>query len=172
VSLNISGTRKSRNVDDRRRQLADQLLTELAWGDPRERMAEFKAWLRGSLSLIHLHVLSILEAEGPISMSRLADALDVSVASATGIVSRMEQRKLVERRHSEADRRVVLVHRTDRGDHVLAVMATRRRQRLGRIIDQLTDDELQAFLVGVRAMRAARAKLADELTRDAEGDTA
>jgi DNA-binding MarR family transcriptional regulator len=80
----------------------------------------------------------------------------------------MEQRKLVERRHSDEDRRVVLVHPTARGDHILRVMAERRRKRLSRIIDRLTDDELKAFLIGVRAMRAARAALADELADEGE----
>jgi DNA-binding MarR family transcriptional regulator len=168
VGLNISVRHRTGAGLERRRRLTDELLTELSFGNPRERMAEFKAWLRGSLSLIHLHVLSILEAEGAISMSRLAEALDVSVASATGIVTRMEQRKLVERRHSDEDRRVVLVHPTARGDHILRVMAERRRKRLSRIIDRLTDDELKAFLIGVRAMRAARAALADELADEGE----
>ena len=83
---------------------------------PRDRMNVFRSWLKGSLSLIHLHVLTVLEADGPLPMSQLADTLDVSVASATGIVSRMEERGLVERQHDETDRRVVLV-RPDRGRH-------------------------------------------------------
>ncbi len=48
-------------------------------------------------------------------MSKLADALDVSVASLTGIIDRMEARGLVERRREPGDRRVVLVHRTAGG---------------------------------------------------------
>ena len=39
-------------------------------------------------------------------MSQLAEALDVSQASATGIVDRMEQRGLVSRQRNDEDRRV------------------------------------------------------------------
>ena len=65
-------------------------------------------------------------------MSRLAEALDVSVASATGIVDRMEQRGLVERRRSAgrpARRRWSTS--TDAGARGLrAICAERRRARL------------------------------------------
>ena len=157
MTLNISGKRKKNGETAERRKLVEDLLGELTSWNPRERMAEFKTWLKGSLSLIHLHVLSILGAEGPLTMSKLADAIDVSVASATGIVSRMEQRGLVERQHSDADRRLVIVRATERGDHVLEVMARHRRIRLGKVVGHLTDEEIQAFLIGIQAMQRARA---------------
>ncbi|MBI2777273.1 MAG: MarR family transcriptional regulator [Chloroflexi bacterium] len=137
--------------------LAEQVLGELAAWSPRERRSEFRTWLRGSLSLIHLHVLSVLESDGPVSMSALAEELDVSLASVTGIVTRMEQRRLVERRHGTADRRVVLVHPTRRGAGVFRVIELHRQRRLKKVLDQLSAAELQAFLVGIRAMRAAQA---------------
>src|SRR4029078_207389 len=97
-----------------------------AW-KPRERAGAFRSWLRGSLSLVHLHVLSILESEAPIAMKRLAESLDVSVASATGIVDRMTERGLVQRHSLESDRRVVLVELTDSGRGVFVDLAARRR---------------------------------------------
>ena len=90
----------------------------------------FRKWLEGSLSLVQLHVLTVLETAGPLPMGKLADALDVSVASATGIVDRMEQRGLVERRHDEADRRIVLVHSTESGRAVFNDLAEMRRAGL------------------------------------------
>ncbi len=130
----------------------------MAW-DPKERVGAFRTWLRGSLSLIHLQVITTLEAEGPLSMTRLADALDVSVASTTGIVGRMEERGLVERRHRSDDRRVVEVHVTRRGERVFQVMERARRDRFRKVLEQLTDSQLDAFLVGMQAMAAARARL-------------
>ena len=83
---------------DERPNLTDELLDELSRWGPRERGGMFRSWHRGSLSIVHLIVLTVLEADGPRSMGDLAEALDVSVASATGIVDRMERRGLVERR--------------------------------------------------------------------------
>ena len=85
-------------------------------------MAAFQAWARDTLSLVHLSVLSALEANGPMSMTKLADTMDVSVASATGIVTRMEKRGVVRRRHDEDDRRVVMVEITSAGAKVSKVM--------------------------------------------------
>ncbi len=138
---------------DERRRLTGALLDELTAWNPRERIGAFRAWMRGSLSLVHLHVLTVLETDGPLSMTRLADALDVSVASATGIVDRMASRGLVERLRTTADRRVVLVGATDAGRAVFVgprLRAPRSPRALARAADHR---ELTAALTGLGAMR-------------------
>ncbi len=142
-----------------RRRITDDLLDEMTAWSPAERVRMFRTWLRGSLSLIHLHVLTVLEAEGPMAMGRLADALDVSVASATGIVDRMEQRELVERRALSADRRVLEVHPTAAGAAVFHDLLGERRAHLELVLGELTDRELASLLVGLRALHRARATL-------------
>ena len=148
-----------------REGLIAELVDEMTSWNPRERMLAFRSWLKGSLSLIHLHVLTVLEAEGALPMSRLADTLDVSVASATGIIGRMEERGLVERRHDETDRRVVLVRPTELGIAVFRDMTDERRKKLGQLLTRLEDTELAALLTGLRAMRKARQTLHLELQK-------
>ena len=97
-----------------------------------------------------------MDIGGPQSMRSLAVSIDVSQASATGIVDRMEQRGLVERQRDAGDRRVVKVAISGEGERLIAGMAAERREHLATILDELTDDELAAFLVGARAMRRAR----------------
>jgi DNA-binding MarR family transcriptional regulator len=158
--LNIPDEGAVPDDERERRRITDELLDEMTSWNPRERIGAFRSWLRGSLSLVHLHVLTVLEADGPVSMSRLADALDVSVASTTGIVDRMAQRGLVERRHQEDDRRVVIVHLTPAGEDVFRDLAASRRVHLATMLEQLSDEELRQFLVGLRAIRRARAAIA------------
>ncbi len=141
---------------DARRRLANEVLDELTAWNPRDRKRAFRTWLAGSLSLVHLNVLTILESDGPQSMSKLADALDVSVASATGIVDRMEQRRLVERLPDPDDRRLVVVHLTRGGTDIFQKLADHRRQSLARLLDRLTGRELAGLLIGLRALRVAR----------------
>jgi DNA-binding MarR family transcriptional regulator len=136
-----------------------------SWG-PRERAGAFKHWLRGSLSLVHLHVLTVLQVHGPLPMSKLADELDVSVASLTGIIDRMEARGLVERRREPDDRRVIVVHRTDAGDAVFGEMAAQRRKHLEALFDRMTHEELESFLVGLRALRRVRSESMAESDRE------
>ena len=178
MTLNISGThkdptrsrkapaggrkgagRRSTGPGPTRDALISELVDEMTSWSPRDRMTAFRSWLKGSLSLIHLHVISALEADGPLPMSRLADMLDVSVASATGIVTRMEERSLVERRHDREDRRVVLVVPTETGIAVFRTMTELRRDRLKAMLAKLTDDELTALKTGLRAVHRAREAL-------------
>jgi DNA-binding MarR family transcriptional regulator len=169
VPLTINGTptdpparNPSSGEDDaaRRQQIVGAVRDELLSWNPREFISAFRRWHRGSFSLIHLNVLTMLEADGPMSMSGLAEALDVSVASTTGIVDRMEKRGLVERRHEERDRRVVLVYPTEAGRDVFREIDERRRLGLGLLLETLSVDELEGLLKGHRALRIARAEAA------------
>ncbi|HEY3524219.1 MAG TPA: MarR family transcriptional regulator [Candidatus Limnocylindrales bacterium] len=164
MTLNISATES--DAPTTRDQLLGAVEDELLAWNPREFIGAFRRLHQNAFSLLHLNVISILEVDGPLPMSRLAEALDVSVASATGIVDRMEKRGLVERRHGETDRRVVLVHPTDRAAAVFGVIDERRRQALVSLLEHLDDEALRGLLVGHRAMRRARAEMARLRTVD------
>ena len=152
-----------------RQVLVDDVLGELTSIRLRDWMGALKHWQQGALSMVHLNVLMLLKSNGPLPMSRLADLLDVSVASATGIVDRMEKRGIVERRHSDTDRRIVEVHLTEAGSSIFTVMDAERRARLERLIGLMTDADLATLLVGLRAFRAARERLLSELGPEVNG---
>lgn len=138
------------------RPLVAEVIDELTSWNPREFIAAFQRWHHGSISLIHLNVLALLEGHGPLAMSKLAEALDISVASMTGVIDRMEKRGLVERSHDADDRRVVLVHPAAGGRQLFTEIDDRRRKGLAKLLDRLTDDDLEGLLLGHRALRAAR----------------
>jgi DNA-binding MarR family transcriptional regulator len=142
-----------------RSALERELLEEMTAWSPRDRGGVFKNWHRHAVSLVHLNVLTALETEGPLAMKRLAELMDVSDASATGIVDRMEKRGLVERRHSTSDRRVVLVHPTPAGATIFSDIDAHRRGMLQQVLAELTEDEMASLLVGMRAIHAARRRL-------------
>ncbi|MGC8634466.1 MAG: MarR family winged helix-turn-helix transcriptional regulator [Candidatus Limnocylindrales bacterium] len=156
----VTPTRSATETAQTRQPASDELLDELTAWPPQDRVGMFRHWHRGALSLVQLNVVAVIEADGPLSMSRLADELDVSVASATGIVDRMERRGLVERRHATDDRRVVAVHLTDRGAGIFREIAAGRREYLARVLAELTSEERDGLLSGIRAIRAARQRLA------------
>jgi DNA-binding MarR family transcriptional regulator len=147
-----------------RAQVRAELMDELFVNNPAKALHYMRRWPGGALSLVHLNVISILDADGPLPMSQLAEALDVSQASTTGIVDRMEQRGLIERQRDDDDRRVTRVALTERGRVVIERLGAERREKLGRLLEELTDDELEAFLVGTRAMRRARERHFGEVT--------
>ncbi len=156
INTSSSNRRAGTSASNRQRRLVGAVSAELLWWNPREFISAFRRWHHGAFSLIHLNVLTMLEADGPESMSHLAEALDVSVASMTGIVDRMEKRGLVERRHAGNDRRVVLVYPTDAGRDIFREIDERRRIGLGKLLEQLSVEELESLLMGHEALRQAR----------------
>jgi len=139
-----------------------ELLDEFTSFGPTRQMHAMRHWPTGRLSLVHLNVLIALNSEGPLPMSGLAEVLDVSQASATGIVDRMEQRGLVARERDEADRRIVRVVLTDQGRGLVEGVADERRDHLAQLLDRLADGDAAALLQGMRALRHAREELHDQ----------
>lgn len=166
MTLNISPSQSKRTAgkvsQSKRadRPLVAQVVDELTMWNPREFIAAFQKWHQGAVSLVHLNVLTLLEASGPMPMGRLAEQLDISVASITGVVDRMEARGLVERRRDSEDRRVILVHPGKGGRKLFEDIGKRRRLGLAALLSKLNDQQLEGLLEGHRALRAARVELA------------
>lgn len=59
--------------------------------------------------------LKILEAVGDLSLTELSERMSAKNSTITGIVDRMERDGLVVRERSQADRRVVIIRATDKG---------------------------------------------------------
>jgi DNA-binding MarR family transcriptional regulator len=164
---NVDGAPTSGATD--RASLARELLQLMTGWPPRDR-GVLRSWHRHALSLVYLNVLIALEEEGPLPMKRLAEAMNVSDASATGIVDRMEKRGLVERRHGTEDRRQVLVYRTQAGAQVFRDMADRRSAMLSRILDAMSKEDLEALLRGMRAIHTARQRVMASMGGDTASD--
>lgn len=150
-----------------RQAVLHELLEELAAHSPAAAVRHMRHWPGGALSLVHLNVLAVLDTDGPLPMRGLAETLDVSQASATGIVDRMAQRGLVARHRDDDDRRVVRVALTDQGRNLIAGLATERREHLAMMLANLTDDELAGFLLGARALHRARERFHQDLPNPA-----
>jgi len=110
---------------------------------------------RHALSMMDLYVLGVLEENAAVPMSRLAERLKVSLSSMTGIVTRMEERGLVERVHDLDDRRMVLVRLTPEGQRMVRSVESAGRDRLATILTELEPDELARVLDAARLFSEA-----------------
>jgi DNA-binding MarR family transcriptional regulator len=137
----------------RRETLKREVLDELAAHTPARFMKHLRRWPSGPLSLVHLHVLAVLDEAGSLPMGELAESLDVSQASATGIVDRMEQRGLVQRRRDDEDRRVIRVGQTAAGRELISAIAAQRR--VTSPPSSTSSPTTACRLVGSRALRRA-----------------
>jgi DNA-binding MarR family transcriptional regulator len=107
------------------------------------------------ISMAHLFVMTMIEASGPLPMTRVAELIGSGLPTATGLVSRMEERGLVRREHDTRDRRVVLVSLTDEGGAELQTLNLVRRQRMAAAISNLTEGERAQLLSSIRSLRGA-----------------
>ncbi len=142
------------------------VLTELNQISFRDFQGAFKRFHEGTLSIVHLNLLMLLRFNGPLTMSHLAEMLDVSVASATGIVDRMEKKGVIERRRSDEDRRVVVVSVSDKGEQVFTAMQAERQSHMARMLSSISDRDLRALLTGLRAVREARDKWIEQVAQE------
>jgi DNA-binding MarR family transcriptional regulator len=138
----------------------EDILDEFTFWVNQGRRAMASHWCQQDLSLSYVHALALLQAEGPLTMSRLAERMGVSLPNATGIIGRMEERGLVERQHDEQDRRVVHALLTEKGLEAMEEADQARRQRLGRIIDALTPAQRRRCLQSLRELRGAAERVA------------
>ncbi len=67
-----------------------------------------------------LSCLLALREYGPLSLSRLAKYILVNPSTVTGIIDRLEQKKLVTRMRSSLDRRVITIELTETGEQFVA----------------------------------------------------
>ena len=98
-----------------RRIVAEDAVASLGRAVGSLRCAGSQRLVRLGISMTHFHVLTLLRHHDAMPMGRLAEILDASMSSATGIIDRMEERGLVERVRVPDDRRVVLVRPTQAG---------------------------------------------------------
>jgi DNA-binding MarR family transcriptional regulator len=108
-----------------------------------------------SISMAHLHLMTVLAVHGPQSMGWVAERLGTGLPTATGLVTRMEERGLVERVRDGDDRRVVLVRLTETGAGELSELQATRRRRMAAALARLSAAEQDRLLSALRSLRSA-----------------
>ena len=74
MTSNISTTDTTVPPKETRATLTADVVGQLTSWNPREWTRALRHWHRGSISLVHLDVLMVLEEYGPTSMGRLAES--------------------------------------------------------------------------------------------------
>ena len=131
------------------------IVTELQAAIRELRCSSTERLVRRNLSMTQIHVLWLLEHQGAMPMSRLAELLDVSLSAATGLIDRMEERGLIERSRVPDDRRVVLVRPAAGGRLALEENEVVRREQMRSVLGRLDDKQLARVFAAFRDIRTA-----------------
>jgi DNA-binding MarR family transcriptional regulator len=114
--------------------------------------------LRLGLSMAQLHILYLLQRNGQMTMSRLADVLNVSLSNATGLIDRIEERGLVDRTRVPEDRRIVLIRVTPAGERILGEIDALSDDLLRSVLGRIDRSKLAGFAQAAAALRDALAE--------------
>jgi DNA-binding MarR family transcriptional regulator len=133
----------------------ESIVTEVAAWVGELRCASMGQLVQGTVSMSQMHVLWLLQHHGEMPMSKLAVLLDVSLSNATGIISRMAERGLVERVRVPDDRRVVLVRPAEAGRQAISQIESSKRDRMRAVIRRLPATERPIVLAALRSLRKA-----------------
>ena len=108
--------------------------------------------MKGEMSytdnLIHLSILQIQtllflnqNKNKKISMSDIAEYLHIELPSATSLLNKLYEQKLVERHTYKQDRRFVIIVLTSEGKSLLEQAMDQRRKKLKKILSYLSEKE-------------------------------
>ena len=143
-----------------RRDAAEAALASLGRAVGSLRCAGSQRLVRRGISMTHFHVLTLLRHHDAMPMGRLAEILDASMSSATGIIDRMEERGLVERTRVPDDRRIVLVSATPDGLALVDEAELVKSEVMASALTRLTVDQLDRLTAATGDLQRA---IAEEL---------
>ena len=139
------------DVDPVARRVIDELSDALgAW-----RCGGSERLVRAGVSMSHLHVMWILQSHGDLTMTHLAEMLDISLSNATGLVDRMEERGVIDRIRVPDDRRIVQVSLSDHGRELLAEVDLVRSDLVATVLRHLDATQLDGLLHTLADLRQA-----------------
>lgn len=101
-----------------------------------------------SISKPELLALEVISREEWLMMSDIGRKLDISLSTATGIIDRLIDKKLVNRERNGGDRRVVRVVLTNKGKKTNQEYQKQKKELFGRMLGTL-DHEEQGELIKI-----------------------
>lgn len=106
-------------------------------------------WTRlnpSGLTITEASMLAVLEREGPMQPSNLANALLITTGGVTGVADKLAERGLIQRSRDDRDRRVVYLEITAAGRAEHETLQKRREQQLGEALSVLSDAEVETLV--------------------------
>lgn len=143
----------------RREQLTERILEAEARLHRLSMTTETHSWLDVDLTMSQLKTLILLRAvegaSGGLRISDLARLLGVTPATASTLVDRLVERGLVDRREDPHDRRQHRCSVTPAGHGLLEHLSEGIRVRTRRLLQLLTEPELEMLLHSIEALLRA-----------------
>lgn len=155
-----------RNASSERAELTERILRLDSRVFQFLQIGEHNEWLAVDLTMLQLKVLLIVfGSDGRATASRVARGLGISPPTVTGIVDRLCEHGLVQRREDATDRRLTRLGATEEGLRLVDRLYRSSRKRFGRLLHHLD-------INGLRTVRDALELLYDAAAHEASSVSA
>ena len=101
-----------------------------------------------------LFAITTIYETGPCKLSQLSQQMNISAPTVTGIVDRLEKSGYVERRHDQADRRVIYIVLTPKGKGIARKLRATIRHKWRSIISKLPAEDRENYLNILKKIQA------------------
>ena len=101
---------------------------------------------KGKITLPQLMVLQFLSQKNEYQMSELAESINVSFSTATGMITRLVKHGLVSRRHGVKDRRAIIDTITNKGKSIVKEVYAQKRKGMIELFKRLSPEERSTYI--------------------------
>jgi DNA-binding MarR family transcriptional regulator len=117
--------------------------------------AKSLARVEDQVTLPQYRALVVLASRDGLRPIDLADALDVSPSTATRMCDRLVRKELVDRVHSDSDRREVVLRLSPDGRALVGEVTSHRRRDLRRVVARIAAEDQDQLIDALRIFNAA-----------------
>jgi DNA-binding MarR family transcriptional regulator len=112
-------------------------------------------WRRLVVPLAQLKSLFLINIRGSVNVRELAQEMGVTPGNVTSIVNRLVGQELVRRSEGPGDRRIVLLHLTEKGRRTIVEIQGSQRADMKRFLERMTAGDISALYRGMSSFLAA-----------------
>jgi DNA-binding MarR family transcriptional regulator len=110
------------------------------------------------VSPIHIEVMKLLEVNGRLNITEIAEELKIARAQMTHIIDRLADLKMIKKQAGKEDRRVVNITLTANGKSTLEEQGNCVRNTLKEVLSNLTEEDLKGISLSLQKLRYALLK--------------
>ena len=108
-----------------------------------------------SMSVLQVRVLLVIDQYGPLGLGALAAQLEISAPSASRLVSRLVDERLILRRTPDHDRRTLELRLSAKGRRTLDRVRQARRTAIAEVLTTMTAPDRRALIDGLSGFASA-----------------
>jgi len=108
--------------------------------------AELAQSMVSGITMSQFVVLRNLDKKGRVTVSEVAEDLNVSLSAITALADRLHKAGLVDRRRDEQDRRLVWLTLTGEGEEIVDACRIARMKVVGKYFNQLPEEDVERLI--------------------------